>query len=201
MTTIVNNQTILDFESRLFKVFVLPGIAIEVILLFLFCVPTGFNINLLSGPIGGPGGIAASITMTMYYLLLTVYLLVAGIYSVILLYRYYRRRETFITSARRFLMFSCVWIVIMDVMIVLGFVDFFRWDLNSIMNLPVVFSLVAFAVLMTGVFFYWIIRIYKHLGIKVISKAGIKSALKSALIYIILILLIFIFPCVFLILL
>lgn len=184
----------LDFESRLFKVFVLPGIAMEVILLFLFCVPTEFNINLLSRSIGGPGGIAASIAITMYYLLLTVYLLVAGIYSVILLYRYYRRRENFIISARRFLTFSCVWIVIMDVMIVLGFVEFVRWHLDSYMNLPVVFSLAAFAVLMTGVFFYWIKQTYNRLGLKVISRAGLKSALK----YFVLILLIFFLPYTFL---
>lgn len=190
----MNNQTILNFESRLFKAFVLPGIALEVILLFLFCVPTGFNINLLSRSIGGPGGIAASIAITMYYLLLTVYLLVAGIYSVILLYRYYRRREKFIISARRFLTFSCVWIVIMDVMIVLGFVEFVRWHLDSYMNLPVVFSLAAFAVLMTGVFFYWIKQTYNRLGLKVISRAGLKSALK----YFVLILLIFFLPYTFL---
>ena len=60
-------NTITDFESRLFKAFVLPGIALEMLLLFFFCVPTGLTINLLSRRIAGPGGIAASITLTMYY--------------------------------------------------------------------------------------------------------------------------------------
>lgn len=82
----------------------------------------------------------------------------------------------------------------MDVMIVLGFVEFVRWHLDSYMNLPVVFSLAAFAVLMTGVFFYWIKQTYNRLGLKVISRAGLKSALK----YFVLILLIFFLPYTFL---
>lgn len=183
-------MTTIDFESRLFKAFVLPGIALEVLLLFLFCVPTGLTINLLNHPIGGPRGIVFSITLTMYYLLLTVYLLVAAIYSVILLYKYYRRRDKFITSARRFLMFSCVWIIVVDVMIASGFVDLVKWNMGAIMNLPVVFALTTIAALMTGVFIYWTRKVYNSLGLKVISKVGIISALVSLL----LIFLIFLVP-------
>ena len=170
-----------DFESRLFKSFVLPGIALEVLLLLLFCVPTGLTINLLRHSIGGPRGIVASFAMNMYYQLLTEYLLVAGIYSVILFYRYYRRREKFITSARRFLMYSCVWIVIMDVMVALGFVEFVRWNLDAYMNIPVVVVLTCLAGLMTVFFIYWTRQVYKSLGLKVISKTGITSALVSLL--------------------
>lgn len=183
-------NTITDFESRLFKAFVLPGIALEMLLLFFFCVPTGLTINLLSRRIAGPGGIAASITLTMYYQLLTVYLLVAAIYSVILLQKYYRRRDKFLTSARRFLMFSSVWIVLMDVMIAIGFVDFVRWNLDAYMNIPVVVALTCLAGLMTVFFIYWTRQVYNSLGLKVRSKSGIKSALVSLL----LIFLIFLVP-------
>lgn len=183
-------NTITDFESRLFKAFVLPGIALEKLLLFFFCVPTGLTINLLSRRIAGPGGIAASITLTMYYQLLTVYLLVAAIYSVILLQKYYRRRDKFLTSARRFLMFSSVWIVLMDVMIAIGFVDFVRWNLDAYMNIPVVVALTCLAGLMTVFFIYWTRQVYNSLGLKVRSKSGIKSALVSLL----LIFLIFLVP-------
>lgn len=159
----MNEQITCDFESRLYKTFVLPGIALEVLLLFSICVSIGLNLNLICRPMGGPAGISASITIFIYCFPLTIYFLVAGFYSLLLPYKYYRRREKFILSARRFLVFSCVWIILMDVMIAVGFVEMVRWDLGDYMNKFIVFPLTALAALMTVVFFYWTRKVNKFL--------------------------------------
>lgn len=191
----INNVIKQDFESRLFKRFVLPGIVIEFLLLFLFFVPTGLNINVLSHSIGGPAGISAAIALSVFYLLLTIYLFVAGIYSVILPYRYYRRREIFVSTTRKFLTFSNMWVIIVDVLILLGFVEYARWNLENYMNLPVIFSLTGFTILMTCVFFYWTDRLYKYENLKITSKESIKTLAVTMLV----LLLILIVPYVLLI--
>ena len=127
-----------------------------------FFVPHGPTLNLVCRPMGGPAGITATIMMAIYYLPLTIYALVAGIFSVILPYKYCRRREKFVPSVRRFLVFSCVWIILIDLMVAVGFVELIRYDLGDYINHYVVFGLTFLTGLMTVVFIYWTRKVNKY---------------------------------------
>lgn len=167
MENIANSQA--DFETLFFRRLVVPGIIIELILAFLIFVPTGINFDLLSRPVGGPPGIAIQAGMIPCVILALTYVAVACVYTVILPYKYCKRSVSFLSSARRFLIFSTVLFLILDFIALAGWIEFIRWDYFHILNLPVVLSLTGFVFTMTVVFLYWTIRIYRYQKLKLFS--------------------------------
>ena len=57
----------------------------------------------------------------------------------------------------------------MDLVVVAGLIEVIRWNYIDILNLPVVVGLTLLSFIMTGVFLYWTIKIYKEQHIKLFS--------------------------------
>lgn len=158
-----------NFETIFFRRVVLPGIIIELILAFIICVPTGINLNLLNRPIGGPPGIAIQAGMIPCMILALAYIAVACVYTVILPYKYCKSSSTFLDSARRFLIFSTLLLLVLDFIAFIGWTEFIRWNYVDILNLTVVLSLTGFVFMMTSLFLYWTIRVYRQQQIRFFS--------------------------------
>ena len=150
----------MEFNKRLYTKFVVPGIIIEVILLFIFVFPHGFDVRFF-GPIGGPAGIVANVTLSLFYITFLVYLLISGITAAFLTYKYYRRKEKFIKSTQRFLIISVIYSTILDIMIIYQWIACSDWGLIDNLNVPFLIVLSIFSFIMTFMFYYWCIKISK----------------------------------------
>ena len=162
-------EKINNIDSLVFKRLVIPGIAIEMLFALITCVPVGVNLNLLTHPVGGPPAIAMQAGLIPCVILLFAYFCVAGIYTIILPYKYYKKSDSFLSSVRRFSIFSILLLLIMDLVVVAGLIEVIRWNYIDILNLPVVVGLTLLSFIMTGVFLYWTIKIYKEQHIKLFS--------------------------------
>ena len=158
-----------DLRTIVYKYLVVPGIIVEVLLMILICVPSDLNLNFLTRPVGGPPGIAIQIGMLPCVILLLAYIVIACIYTIILPYKYHKQSGTFLNSARRFLIFSLMVLLSLDFIATIGWIEFVHWDYVDILNLPVVLSITGLAFIMTFVFLYWCIRIYRYQKIRFFS--------------------------------
>lgn len=158
-----------NLESLVFKRLVIPGIVIEILLSIIVCSPTEFELNLLTRPIGGPRGIAFQAGMLPCVILMLAYFCVAFLYSIILPCKFLNGSCSFLDSTRRFLTFSILTFLILDILVVLGWIEFILWDYMYLLNIPVVAGLTALVFIMTSVFLYWAVLIYKRTNIKFLS--------------------------------
>lgn len=160
----------MEFERQLFTRFVIPGIITEILVIVI-----GLNISLLSNPIGGPAGFVAGLAMLKFELMFLAYLLIAGIYAILLPYKYFKKTETFIECARKFLKFSVIYLTIFDAMILYQWYDCVRWTLIDSLNTPVLIPLTIFTLAVTGYFIFWMTKVNQHQSIKFFSKSLIKT--------------------------
>lgn len=112
----------MNFEAKLYRGFVVPGVIAEVILIINLFLPDSISLYgapLLKHRIGGPKGWFVDMTTTPAILIFELFLLVAGIYAIILLLRSYKRSPKFVPTARKFLVFCDVSFVLMTSMGVL----------------------------------------------------------------------------------
>lgn len=137
--------------------------------MILICVPSALNLNFLTRPVGGPPGLAIQMGMMPCVILLLVYVVMACIYTIILPYKYHRQSDTFLNSVRRFVIFSLMVLLALDFIATIGWIEFIRWDYLDILNIPVVLSITGLAFIMTIVFLYWFIRIYRYQKIRFFS--------------------------------
>lgn len=158
-----------DLRSSIYKYLIVPGIIVEVLLMFLICIPNDLNLNFLTRPVGGPPGLAIQMGMMPCVILLLAYIVIACIYTLILPYKYHRQSDTFLNSARRFVIFSLMVLLALDFIATIGWIEFIRWDYLDILNIPVVLSITGLAFIMTIVFLYWFIRIYRYQRIRFFS--------------------------------
>ena len=158
-----------NLDSLVFKRLVIPGIAVEILLAIFVCLPTEFELNLLTRPIGGPRGIAFQAGMLPCAILMFAYLCVAFLYSIILPCKFLNGSCSFLDSTRRFLTFSIITFLILDILVFLGWLEFILWDYMYLLNVPVVAGLTALVFIMTSVFLYWAVLIYKRTNIKFLS--------------------------------
>ena len=159
----------ISFEKRLFKGFVLPGVAVGVLLVLLLFVQPWISTDLLTRRIGGPAGMTIGFAMVPFAFLFMAYMMVAVVYAVLLTVKYFRNSAGLIGSARRFMLFSDVFLVVMDLMILSAFIETARWNYISALNLPLIVPLALIAVSMTVFFVYWTGRVYQHEGRKFLS--------------------------------
>lgn len=158
-----------DLESSLFWRMVVPGIVVEIVLAVICCTPIGMKINMLTDPMGGPPGIAFQLAMIPLAVLFFSYICVAGIYTIVLPCKFFKRSDKFISSVRRFLVYSVMVLSMLDLIVVSGLIEFIRWERFFLLNIPVVLGLTVFAFIMTTVFIYWTFRIYKHQNLRFFS--------------------------------
>ena len=152
------------FEKSLFKGFVLPGVAVGVLLVLLLFVQPWISTDLLTRRIGGPAGMTIGFAMVPFAFLFMAYMMVAVVYAVLLTVKYFRNSAGLIGSARRFMLFSDVFLVVMDLMILSAFIETARWNYISALNLPLIVPLALIAVSMTVFFISWTGRVYQHEG-------------------------------------
>ena len=158
----------MEFERKLFNGFVIPGIITEILVIAL-----GLNLNLLCNPIGGPAGMVAGVVMLKFELIFLVYLLIAGINSILLPYKYYKKSDTFIDSTRKFLKFSVIYLVIFDALIIYQWYDCARWNLIRSLNTPALIPLTVFILVVTGYFIFWMTKVNQYQNVKFFNKSTI----------------------------
>ena len=159
----------ISFEKRLFKGFVLPGVAVGVLLVLLLFVQPWISTDLLTRRIGGPAGMTIGFAMVPFAFLFMAYMMVAVVYAVLLTVKYFRNSAGLIGSARRFMLFSDVFLAVMDLMILSAFIETARWNYISALNLPLIVPLTVIAVIMTVFFISWTGRVYQHEGRKFLT--------------------------------
>lgn len=162
-------EKINNIDSLIFKCLVIPGILIEILFIFITCVPIGINLNLFTRPIGGPPGIAIQAGLIPCVILMIAYFCMAGIYTIILPYKYFKKSNSFLSSVRRFSIFSVLLLLLLNLILIGGWIEFIRWNYVDLLNLPVVVGLTGLSFIMTFAFLYWTIKIYKEQQIKLFS--------------------------------
>lgn len=158
------------FENRLFKGFLIPGVAVGALMILMLCVQPWISTDLLRHPVGGPKGMAIGFALLPFGILFVTYALTSIFYAVLLLVKYLRHSDSFVKSARRFVLFSDTFLIVMDVMLVLAFIEVWRWNFFSSLNLPIVVFLTALAFIMTVFFICWTKRIYQYVGHRFFSR-------------------------------
>ena len=156
-----------NFDSLVFKRLVIPGIIIEILLAIITCLPA--DLKLLTHPVGGPPGIAIQAGMIPFTILMLVYFSVAFVYTIVLPCKYLKGSSSFLDSIRRFSIFSLIVLLLLDQLVIGGWIEFIRWDYVDILNIPVAGGLSALGFIMTGVFLYWNIKIYRQQKIRFFS--------------------------------
>ena len=155
----------MEFERKLFNWFVIPGIITEILVIVL-----GLNLSLLSNPIGGPAGMVAGLVMLKFELMFLLYLFIAGIYSILLPYKYYKKTDTFAESTRKFLKFSVIYLVIFDALIIYQWYDCMRWNLIRSLNTVALIPLTIFILVITGYFIFWMTKVNQYQNVKFFNK-------------------------------
>lgn len=159
----------INFDKRLFRGFVIPGVGVIVLLILLLFVQPWISTELLSRRIGGPAGMTIGFAIVPFSVMFMVYMLVSAVYAVLLTVKHLRSSDGLIGSSRRFMLFSDVFLVVMDLMILSAFIQTARWNYIDALNLPLVGILTAITVIMTAFFICWTRCIYKHEGRRFLS--------------------------------
>ena len=166
---LVSDEHIVKLKSELYKRLVIPGIILEILGVIIFGIAINSNIKFLTRPISGPPAIALQSAMLLCLCLCLPYLFVACIYSVILPYKYYKKSIGFIHTTRRFITYSIIEFLILDSLLCGGLIECYRWNYLYILNLPLVLGFLSFILIMTVVFLYWFVRIYRYQKLRFIS--------------------------------
>ena len=152
------------FERKVMKGFVLPGIAVVILIILMLFVQPWISTDILTHPIGGPAGMALGFAMFLLAMMFMGYMLASIIYAVLLPVKYFKRSESFLGSVRRFVLFSDVFLVLMDVMLLNAYIESVRWNFFSSLNLALVVPMTVLILIMTAFFICWTRIVYRHLG-------------------------------------
>lgn len=157
------------FQDRLFKGMILPVICVGVLLTFFLFVQPWISTDVLTRPISGPAGMIVGFALMHFSMMFMVYMMVALVYAVLLPVKYFRRSDRLVKSARRFVLFSDVLLVVMDLMLLYAYIETARCNYLDILNLPLVLPLTALSIIMTPFFICWTRAVYRHEGLKFFS--------------------------------
>lgn len=168
ISTIMNT---LNFETKLFKGFVIPGIIAEVVMILV--VPILLSVSLFGG-IGGPKGVAVGMTLLPIQMLFYSFLAIAAFYAIVLIRMRKRQNPKFIRTAREFLI--CGDVVISIIMLFSIYLTIVGWGCF--------YEPAAIAILVLGgtaltYFIIWTCKVYRHEGLRFWSKTTLKSIGKA----------------------
>lgn len=159
----------MELERKLFNWLVIPGIITEILV-----IAIGLNISLLSNPIGGPAGMVAGLVMLKFELMFLVYLFIAGINCILLPYKYYKKRDAFITSTRKFLKFSVIYLFIFDALVIYQWYECVRWNLIPSLNTAALLPLTIFVFFVTVYFIFWLTKVNRYHEVRFNTKSAIE---------------------------
>lgn len=160
-----------DFETKLFKGFVVPGIIAEVVMILV--VPILLSVSLFGG-IGGPKGAFVGMTLLPIQMLFYSFLAIAEIYAIVLIRMRKRQNPKFVRTAREFLL--CGDIAISIIMLFSIYLTIVGW---SYFYEPSVIAILALGGAALAYFIIWTCRVYRHEGLRFWSKTTLKSIGKT----------------------
>lgn len=160
-----------DFETKLFKGFVVPGIIAEVVMILV--VPILLSASLFGG-IGGPTGLVVGMTLLPIQMLFYAFLAIAAVYAIVLIRMRKRQSAKFVRMAREFLI--CGDVVISIIMLFSIYLTIVGW---SYLYEPGVIAILALGCAALAYFIIWTCKVYRHEGLRFWSKTTLKSIGKA----------------------
>ena len=152
------------FERKVMKGFVLPGIAVVILVILMLLVQPWISTDILTRTMGGPAGMVLGFAMFSLAMMFIGYMLASIAYAVLLPVKYFRRSDTFVGSVRRFVLFSDVFLVLMDIMLLNAYIESVRWNFFSSLNMALVVPMTVLIIIMTAFFICWTRIVYRYLG-------------------------------------
>lgn len=159
-----------NFETKLFKGFVIPGVIAEVVMILV--VPILMSASL--GYIGGPTGLVVGMTLLPIQMLFYSFLAIAAVYAFVLIRMRKRQNPKFVRTAREFLL--CGDIAISIIMLFSIYLTVVGW---GYFDEPSVIAILALGGAALAYFIIWTCRVYRHEGLRFWSKTTLKSIGKS----------------------
>lgn len=156
-----------DFETKLFKEFVVPGIIAEVVMILV--VPILLSVSLFGG-IGGPKGAFVGMTLLPIQMLFYSFLAIAAVYAFVLIRMRKRQSAKFVRTAREFLI--CGDLVISIIMLFSTYLTIVGWGYFYAPSVIVILALGGAAL---AYFIIWTCRVYRHEGLRFWSKTTLKE--------------------------
>ena len=160
-----------DFETKLFKGFVVPGIIAEVVMIL--AVPILLSVSLFGG-IGGPKGAFVGMTLLPIQMLFYSFLAIAAVYDFVLIRMRKRQNPKFVRTAREFLL--CGDIAISVIMFFSTYLTIVGW---GYFYKPSVIAILALGGAALAYFIIWTCRVHRHEGLRFWSKTTLKSIGKA----------------------
>lgn len=161
----------LNFETKLFKGFVIPGVIAEVVMILV--VPILLSASLFGG-IGGPKGAFVEMTLLPIQMLFYSFLAIAAVYAFVLIRMRKRQNPKFVRTAREFLL--CGDIAISVIMLFSIYLTVVGW---GYFYEPSVIAILALGGAALAYFIIWTCRVYRHEGLRFWSKTTLKSVGKA----------------------
>lgn len=160
-----------NFETKLFKGFVIPGIIAEVVMILV--VPILLSASLFGG-IGGPKGVVVEMTLLPIQMLFYSFLAIAAVYAIVLIRMRKRQNPKFVKTARELLL--CGDIVISVIMLFSTYLTIVGW---GYLYEPSVIVILALGGVALAYFIIWTCRVYRHEGLRFWSKRTLKTIGKA----------------------
>lgn len=167
ISTIMNT---LNFETKLFKGLVIPGVIAEVVMILV--IPILMYASL--GYIGGPKGAAVGMTLLPIQMLFYSFLAIAAVYAFVLIRMRKRQSAKFVRTAREFLL--CGDIAISVIMLFSIYLTIVGW---GYFYEPSVIAILALGGAALAYFIIWTCMVYRHEGLRFWSKTTLKSIGKA----------------------
>lgn len=161
----------IDFETKLFKGFVIPGIVAEVVMIL--AIPILMSASIF-GHIGGPMGVAVGMALLPIQMLFYAFLAVAAIYAIVLVRMRKKQNTKFVRTARELLI--CGDVVISIIMLFAIYLTIVGW---GYFYEPSVIAILALGCAALAYFIIWTCRVYRHEGLRFWSKTTLKSVGKA----------------------
>ena len=161
----------LNFETKLFRGFIIPGIIAEVVMILV--IPILMSASIF-GYIGGPAGVAVGMALLPIQTLFYAFLAVAAIYAIVLVRMRKRQNAKFVHTAREFLI--CGDVVISIIMLFSICLTIVGWDY---FYEPSVIAILALGCAALAYFIIWTCKVYRHEGLRFWSKTTLKSIGKA----------------------
>lgn len=169
----------MNFNTRLFRRFFIPGLVIELLILICLFLPDCINplhdLSFLKIRVGGPAAWKVSFVLVPLQLLVIFFFIISIYYSVRLPILYKREKLNFRSETRNFLIYGDIVLGVIIIRIIDLFCHLSTLDIESYVNLPVVLPVFAFGISMWSYFIGWTVAIYREDKLKFFSKTTFKS--------------------------
>ena len=178
----------MDFNTKLFRSFFIPGLVIEILVLLCVFLPESINplhdLSFLKTRVGGPAGWKVGCVLLPLQLQTIFFFFIAIFYSFRLPILYKKGNPKYIKTTRNFLIFGDITIIGILIQIIVLFCRLSAQDIEGHVNLPVVIPIFAAGFIMCAFFIYWTAVMYKAENLEFFSKETLKSIGNSIVLFV-----------------